>query len=599
MKLLFWQTKDFFPSGRLTPKGIFTQKRCSSTRALYCRNANPAWDGKVSMYRLPLRRALWLIDEKGAHNTAPTDPLTRLEENIDAACAEQETAHPLQGAASRYAAYHCHHMLTSFRAERRGWTEKSSGSGGSLPMVDIVRVVEYMFFASVLLHLTALYEVANKYCESLIDVTLSSTIFLSKNVKVLLHKSSAADAEELQDVTHREGELGGDAWHSLHWAVVHYSKGVCHWGLLDHTDSLFDMQRTLSPFRILLLTLTKLLKNFYSSVHLPHREKQFLLYITSAEGSTHWLSGRVGEGVTKADGSTDRSNTDQMDTEKYDPHCFAQQRRLQLLPLLWTAVLGCRAASLGGGSRFALARHALLHVLPLFSKEAKANIEVILIAQALYISPVASLKANSIHLGTFLARAERYEVFHHSLGHWTAPYTELLRRWMCTRKKCEPLLEVRGVHKAYAAFRDIPLCALHLCGEKCDSVSDGKAFVHELLLLMLLQWSSLLNAMVTFHGESEEILASTRHVAQLVGYAKKFLHRGENGTELLIYAAEMVLYSFSLRVKILCSMKGIHLGEKDRANIAQFEEIILKALPCDADGILSDPAAHPHSYLLK
>ncbi|CBH18633.1 hypothetical protein, conserved [Trypanosoma brucei gambiense DAL972] len=549
----------------------FIQARCAHLVRGTNRSLGQHQGTNIPHYRLPLRRALRLIDSTGRHNASMVETEDCVsEEQLQHHSHDGEGVSQRQEDAARYAAYHCHHMLTSFRVERQRWGENT----GTLSVEDLSRIVEYIFYASVLLHLTALYQTADKYCEDLIGAVISCSIFVSKNVEEILKSLSTASASgTLMAANKRLAYQGSDMWNSLHWAAVHYSQGVCYWGLLDHTEPLFDMRRLHAPFRGLFSTYVKLVCKILAHAGMPREDKQLLSYVKSPEGCNRWFGEEVNGGLAVSTLCFPGSAAGTACSGVHDNHCFPQQRRLQLLPLIWVALLSCHCAVSNEENRFRSARHAFLHALPLFSKEAKAENVVMLLARLLYIRPSTVLKANSVDVGMLLARAEQCNVFPPSSSVPSVTYAAFLRLWMCADVAQEKEPEVRGVHKAYAAFRAIPLCALQLDGEPHSPASGGDAFVRHLLLRALLQWSFRLTAFVSFRGEVEEILKSTQHVVQLLDHARRRPGWGGRKETIVVDLCEAVLRAFAVRVSVICGMDA-PLKKEDYALIAEFDDVV-------------------------
>ncbi|KEG13546.1 hypothetical protein DQ04_00941100 [Trypanosoma grayi] len=533
-------------------------------------------------YRLPLRRALHFIEEgsRRAGLTIEKESVGCTKEDADeTAVSGQENADALQHDAARYAAYHCHHMLTSFRAERRRWT-----ASNELPPDDLVRVMEYTFFAAILLHLTALYATADQYCESLIDVAVSCTIFLSKgacelhstnlrqhrgeqSVAVSPTPPPAAGAAAVPPLSTKGNALRDGPWDSLHWAVVHFSLGVCGWGLLDHTEALLDMERTTSPSCRMLRTFSQIIRDQLKGEILAREDTRYLSYIATRDGSCNWLGAVPSIVCLQGDGhagATDENGAFHI--------CFAQQRRLQLLPLMWLALLLRHCATLAAADRLRPVRHALLRALPLFSKEARAESAVKLLVRCLYFPPFSS-RASSVEMGALLAQMEQHNVFGASSS---LALAELLQAWMRADAPQEPAPEVKSTRGAYVAFRNIPRCALHVLGPSYTATQDGEAFVHELLLRAVLQLSFRQTNAAPFAGELRELLLSTHHVALLIediGLREGTTRRGGAAT----LAAEAALRAFAVRVATICATD--FLWEDDMQSLLEeFDRVLTHAL---------------------
>ncbi|RNF24292.1 uncharacterized protein Tco025E_02581 [Trypanosoma conorhini] len=515
----------------------------------------------AAKYQIPLRRALHLV-EKGRRMSAVAAEGAK---NGDEAVCSDGAEALLHEDAARYAAYHCHHMLTSFRVERRRWTESNA-----LSFDDLSRVMEYVFFAALLLHLTALFETADKYCEALIDVAVSCTIFLSKGADrlnrtdVLLRGRAGAKAGSAPNRASAEARV--DPWNSLHWAVLHFTSGICGWGLLDHTEPLFDMQRTMKPYAAMLRTFARVTRECLAGAHLSAADLTFLSCLATTEGAAKWLG-------AAADPASSPANT-ATSAEKHpveEALQFSQQRRLQLLPLVWMALLSRHSALVGTPHSFHPARHALLHVLPLFQKEAEADAALRLSMQCSFF-PSSSLKASSVEMGVVLAQLERHGVFS-SPGCMNG---EILHAWMCTQAPEESAPTVKTARGAYMAFRSIPLCALQVVGAAYTATSDGEAFVHELLFRALTQWPFYLSERTMPEWEIEQLVLSAQHVTSLFEAIKQ-RERDQRRAGAAVVVVEATLRAFAVRVAVICtngtSVKGTTLPK-----LAEFDRLLNRVL---------------------
>ncbi|RNF01666.1 hypothetical protein TraAM80_06834 [Trypanosoma rangeli] len=133
---------------------------------------------------------------------------------------------------------------------------------------------------------------------------------------------------------------------------------------------------------------------------------------------------------------------------------FAQQRHLQLFPLVWMALLCRHSATLEMPQGFHSVRHALLRALPLFQQEAGAGTALRLIVRCCYF-PSSFLKTSSLEMGVLLDQMKRHGVVSSS----ERVRSEILHERMCTEAPEESTPAVKTVRGAYMAFRNIPLCA--------------------------------------------------------------------------------------------------------------------------------------------
>ncbi|ESL10633.1 hypothetical protein TRSC58_01630 [Trypanosoma rangeli SC58] len=524
----------------------------------------------VAKYRLPLRRALHFL-EKGIQLSAFA--ARKVKDDDGAVCSAGADA-LLHEDATRYTAYHCHHMLTSFRAERRQWRKAKE-----LSFDDLLRVMEYVFFATFLLHLTALYESADKYCEALIDAAVSCTIFFSKGADrlnradVLPHECAKSAGTKLGSAPNSESvEARDETWNSLHWAVVHFTRGVCIWGLLDHTEPLFDMQRTMKPYTGMLQTFARVTRECLAGGHLSTADLKFLSCLATREGAEKWLGAAANSVSSPTNISTyaEENSVEEM-------FQFAQQRRLQLLPLVWMALLCRHSATLGMPHCFHSVRHALLRALPLFQKEAGAGTALRLIVQCCYF-PSSSLKASSVEMGVLLAQMERHGVFSSS----ERVRREILHEWMCTEAPEEAAPAVKTVRGAYMAFRNIPLCAFQVVGTTYTATSDGEAFVHELLIRALAQWPFYLSQRTLSGREIEELLLSAQYVASLFDAIKR-RERDQQSVGASVLVVEATFRAFAVRVAVICT--GCDLLEgRTLDQLAEFDRLLDRVLRGEMEG---------------
>ncbi|PBJ70660.1 hypothetical protein BCY84_18225 [Trypanosoma cruzi cruzi] len=541
--------------------GALIHRRQFIADGLYDCRAGAVGKDDTSKYRLPLRRALHFV-EKGRQLAGA---VVEREGGGGEALPSNREGSLLHEDAARYAAYHCHHMLTSFRAERRQWTKLKEFSFN-----EFTRVMEYLFFAALLLHLTALYETADKYCEALIDVAMSCTIFLSKDADGLHHadmlrqgRSKSVDAKVAYLSNGEEFGARDEPWDSLHWAIVHFSHGVFAWGLLDHTELLFDMKRTMKPYSGMVRTFAKIICERLAGMTLSAEDLAFLSCLSTEEGAGKWL----GTANIPAVSSTDVFARTDKNLVEATLH-FAQQRRLQILPLMWMALLTRHSAIIGAPRCFQPVRHALLNAIPLFQEEAKADTALKLLAQCCYFPSSSLLKASSVEVGVLLSQMERHGVFSSS----EFMLVELLQAWMRVEAPEELSPSVKSAYGAYMAFRNIPRCALRVVGKPYTAKSDGEAFVHELLFHALVQWSSCLSVRAPFHREIEELLISARYVASLFDSIRQ--HRKDrDSVGAAVLVVEATFRAFAVRVADIC-IRGRLVESMSLSDLAEFDRLV-------------------------
>ncbi|CCW60400.1 unnamed protein product [Phytomonas sp. EM1] len=493
--------------------------------------------------------------------------------------------------ASRFVAYHCHHVLTDFRFNRKTWFNQHKrqqrqehpergnpppgttlpGLSHSYSAAELGMLMDYAFQASVLLHLTGLYEVGEKYLEPLLDVCLSVSIFLSQAHNFSRHNIAQKRNRESRGTGYDvllDPSLNPH-WDSLRWAVVHYCEAVRLWELLDHTAPLFSVDRTREPFGRLLQAHAGLITQTLGPQGFLREDwNHFMLLRAGSENQkrsmaiAQWFGEfgyRHGSAPNEEGGPGVSSSS---------PFClFSQQRRLQLLPKLWLTMLGAHIQrgetapqllnnhpsdncaklldSLDGVRSYpdkreirdpakavtwCAARHSLLHLLPLFSREAKADASLWALLQLFYVGS-DRCRSGRVELAALLSSLERhgmmrdfvpssstYTVLNNSSG--TNRVRFLLQRWLRSRSCCSPapspqvdlgLSEplITTLTGMYVAFTKLPLCVLLLTPEEGQNIHgskpspkptvvtnstasgfDGLHFLNVLLYRILIQWRS-------------------------------------------------------------------------------------------------------------
>lgn len=397
-------------------------------------------------------------------------------------------------AARRFAQYHCHHVLVSFKKTRAAWkaadhskqdqagcrstfTASTSSATSGAPSSsfqsvrsadEIVALMRYVFEASVLLHLSGLFGVGDKYVESMLEVCFSASVMLSQAVQHMVKRKDPGQQGDATATTvrrrdgggrHRRAHRGGgvngikaappsppleqllrphssssanavvtiqEGWNSLHWAVVHYCEGVRLWGLLDYGQPLFPPDRARVPFVRLVQATASLLTSFGSPALPRERWLQCAALCQShskARATAQWF----GEEDPVHRGANATHTHGVVADAAPAVSAFMQQRRLQALPLLWLSLLSTyvhrtmtaappRARGASDGAAFALPvltwrcpRHAFLRLLPLFGGEAKGERLLWSLALVLYTGAGRN-PASHVELAAMLSVMERYTV---------------------------------------------------------------------------------------------------------------------------------------------------------------------------------------------
>lgn len=456
---------------------------------------------------------------------------------------EVAEARPLQEVV-RFTNYHCHHVRTAFKRHRAGWTAHRPREGvgdcaasrgrptptGRSPE-DLQKVVDYAFQASVLLHLTALYGVSDKYVESLLDICLSCTIYLSQSLNEHRHELGKDKPSLRHGCGGRPRKVDPFLklrWSSLRWAAVHYSEGVRLWGLLTHPYPLWPMAKPRDAFGRVLQAHVGIL----TALHATHGSRltrvTWGLFMAIKSGSaaqarTHAVARWFG----KIDGM---EGEQQVETFL---HRYEQQRRLQLLPMLWLSAY-CLHNTIPQVSSdhqsndddpllsWEAARVTLVRLAPLFSHDAAVEPTYMALAQFLYGMP--SHIPSHTEMALFISQMERCHAWP-STWHvnedggdelTTGACQDLLHRWWNHRHRRvgEPprhSLALRSAHDLYAALASIPRCLMsppstaaatsvrhrsQPCGSPSNAMGsinksafmDGALFVTELVYRLLLQW---------------------------------------------------------------------------------------------------------------
>ncbi|GET91585.1 hypothetical protein, conserved [Leishmania tarentolae] len=356
---------------------------------------------------------------------------------------------------SSFAKYHAHHALIEFKALRRRIAEadpctqvlrvgsqkptyssllsrhrhgtegnaeefltssSTSSSPHPLPAHFTVALTQSLFNATVLLHVSGLFGVADTHVERLLQVCFSASIFLAQDsatgaAAARRQRGKRCASSSSSEAPRRGGATAAVAetpprsqhLHSLHWAIVHFAAGVQHWGLLEHTSPLQDVLGTQRPYERLLQAHAALLceQTRRCVDHMLWHELVLLKAGRRAkEARDAWFMGPDAAMYSmlfsaKPNSSSCGSAT-AADSLAICVPPRLQQRRLQLLPMLWLSFLcsqlqksdtsaeqalpTCAAARISPSSpdkaevTWASARHAFTSLLPLFSKDARMDV---------------------------------------------------------------------------------------------------------------------------------------------------------------------------------------------------------------------------------
>ncbi|KAG5471067.1 hypothetical protein CUR178_02374 [Leishmania enriettii] len=358
--------------------------------------------------------------------------------------------------ASSFAKYHAHHVLIEFKALRRRIgeakscaqsargslqrpaaslpsshrkdgaardTEELSASSTTsfsphpLPTHLAAALTQSLFHVTVLLHVSGLFGVADTHVERLLDVCFSTSIFLAQGAAAAAaatrrQRGSRPGSPSSSEATRQSGAspavIGASPrslhLHSLHWAIVHFAAGVLHWGLLEHTSPLQNLERTQRPYERLLQVHAALLceQTRRCVDHALWHELVLLKAGRRARAARDaWFMGpdAAAYSVLFGDEASSSEPCGNATNARSLVRCVParlQQRRLQLLPLLWLSLLCAQlpqrepptvqisqtvAAPRGLPFRldeaevtWASARHAFAAILPLFSKDARWDV---------------------------------------------------------------------------------------------------------------------------------------------------------------------------------------------------------------------------------
>ncbi|CBZ29638.1 conserved hypothetical protein [Leishmania mexicana MHOM/GT/2001/U1103] len=293
----------------------------------------------------------------------------------------------------------------------------SSLSPHPLPAHLTAALTQSLFSVTVLLHVSGLFGVADTHVERLLDVCFSASIFLAQDSAAAAavtrrQRGNLSASSSSSQAPRRNGAIAAVVeaaprsrhLHSLHWAIVHFAAGVQHWGLLEHTSPLQDVGRTQRPYERLLQVHAALLceQTRRCVDHVLWHELVLLKAGHRAEAARDaWFMGPEAAAYSVLFGAPSNSSascgnvTDAGSLAHRVPPRL-QQRRLQLLPLLWLSLLcsqlqkrqtpTVQTPSTCAAPRssppppddaevtWASARHAFAALLPLFSKDARLDV---------------------------------------------------------------------------------------------------------------------------------------------------------------------------------------------------------------------------------
>ncbi|KPA84834.1 hypothetical protein ABB37_01306 [Leptomonas pyrrhocoris] len=343
-------------------------------------------------------------------------------------------------------------------------------SSPNLPSHDVDTLTGLLFAATVLLHLGGLFTVSDTHVEPLIELCFSATVFLAQDSTTTARLQGASKHCRAVPARHctredhafpssvqrrssptrvprpkKEDEtLAGETkpaaattavekryaapllqhrhLHSLHWSIVHFAAAVQRWGLLEHTSPLQSIQRTQRPYERLLQTHAALLCEL-TRARIDHVLWHELILLKSGQRApasvAAWFFG--------ADEQLYRRFFDRAGAEaatRVPPRL--QQRRLQLLPMLWLSLLssqlarcaesahsckthGCAARTRDGDLirqhevvvfggemhdvNWGSARHAFTSLLPLFATDAGFEVTAWALLHHLFMPGLGSIPA--------------------------------------------------------------------------------------------------------------------------------------------------------------------------------------------------------------
>ncbi|KAK7198137.1 hypothetical protein NESM_000770200 [Novymonas esmeraldas] len=312
-----------------------------------------------------------------------------------------------------------------------------------------------LFCAALLLRVSGTFGVAETHVERLLDLCFSVSIFLAQEAAAAastrpLHRTARGAAVPARSATspplhlakvcpHSAGATAGlPQWtapqlRSLHWSIVHFAAGVVQWGLLEHTGPLQDVRRTQRPYERLLQAHAALLCEQTRRCVDPAVWHELVLLKAGRRGAAAaametWFLGPDaatyaalfgGESRTRPSVEAHRHGGDH---DHFDCHVppRLQQRRLQLLPLLWLSLLcshlhASPAMGEGRAVTWTAARHAFAATLPLFSCDARLDVSAWAVLHLLALPhdqcdaspPAAAMPDASLtEVCAFLARLE-------------------------------------------------------------------------------------------------------------------------------------------------------------------------------------------------
>ena len=329
---------------------------------------------------------------------------------------------------SMFTKYHSHHVVVEFKKLRRQLgqqhgkkrlaqqhDEKNDLKGRSLPhtdrtgkstaaaaqlsaptlsLCDIDALTRFLFAATLLLRLGGQYSVADTHVEPLLDVCFSVTIFLAQDAATTARRRSATQpATSL--LQHRQQ-------HSLHWSIVHFAAATQLWGLLEHASPLQNLHKTQRPYERLLQVHAALLCDLTRKRVDQVVWRELLALKLGRRAPAAQAAWFVASDAHAYQAFLDRTVNTRGEV-RVPPRL--QQRRLQLLPILWLSLLsaqltrrewhlkglekpGAAMQTAGRDTRettallpneeaevnWGSARHAFNALLPLFAREAGLDV---------------------------------------------------------------------------------------------------------------------------------------------------------------------------------------------------------------------------------
>lgn len=255
-----------------------------------------------------------------------------------------------QQKAASFIKYHSHHLLMEWKR----WSRRQQGSSVSSEST-VGTASTFLFHAAALLYAGGLYEVGETHLERLLDIHLSSSIFLSKHMGRELPSSPSSSSA----VRPSEGFFTAESWHAVAAALTFYCRAMDMWELQYHDDSelfvhsgrrttdarlgalttpFFQIFRSAaSNFRICLQ------KTGYNSLY-RHTHHSLLQYTVGSaslrrEHAMQWFGFDLHENAVNTKDACEETRAGKAGGALSAQLAYAQQRQLQILPLFWLSVL--------------------------------------------------------------------------------------------------------------------------------------------------------------------------------------------------------------------------------------------------------------------